>query len=359
MVTEPNSFENRKKNLESLRDQLSKGDVGETVGYQAPATADVTGLTGALAVQGTGKEARLDQELEQVCLATSATGAAIALVQGKELVCHASAGPQAPGVGVCLDPGTGLSGACIQTRRLQQCVDTQTDPRVNAEACRRLAVRSIVAMPLMDGNELFGIVEILSWRPNAFSERDLESLKALTNRIVETKRRDGKIVATVVREERIQSQVAEIVPQEINLAPEPKPEPPRRERMPKRNDIWTPVLGLLVIGAAILLGALLGWRERAMVGLQVTPPHHRADAASPGSRTEPAVSPVEQPQPASPASGDCGQSARSQADPLNGGLTICQGGQVIFRAAPSAPVAPRHVKTALRSAASEGETAQR
>lgn len=50
--------------------------------------------------------------LEEAQLATGATGAAIALVRGAEMVCCAAAGPNAPDLGACLDPGTGLSGRC-------------------------------------------------------------------------------------------------------------------------------------------------------------------------------------------------------------------------------------------------------
>ena len=51
--------------------------------------------------------------------------------------------------------------------------DTEVDPRVDSAASRALGVRSIVVLPLIDGNELFGIIEILSSRPNAFGPRDL------------------------------------------------------------------------------------------------------------------------------------------------------------------------------------------
>jgi putative methionine-R-sulfoxide reductase with GAF domain len=147
-----------------------------------------TELADALAAQR--EESHLNQELEQACLATGATGAAIALVRGEEIVCHATAGPHEPALDACVDPRNGLSGSCIQTRRLQQCVDTQTDPRVDPETCRHLGVRSIVVLPLIDGDELFGIVEFLSSRPNAFGQHDLDTLQALTGRIVESRRQN-------------------------------------------------------------------------------------------------------------------------------------------------------------------------
>lgn len=135
----------------------------------------------------TAEDTHLGMVVEEAWLSTGATGAAIALIRGAEMVCCAATGPNAPDLGTRLAPDTGLSGRCAQTRELQQCSDTETDPYVNLEACRRLGVRSIVVMPLTDSGELFGIIEILSSRPNAFGPRDLDRLQALTDRIVQSR----------------------------------------------------------------------------------------------------------------------------------------------------------------------------
>ena len=126
---------------------------------------------------------RLREILEEVCLVTGATGAAIALARGKEMVCCANAGADAPDLGVCLDLHRGLSGNCIQTRQLQQCADTETDPRVDRQVCRQRGVRSLAVLPLLQGSELLGVFEVLSSRPNAFGQNELDSLLDLGNRI--------------------------------------------------------------------------------------------------------------------------------------------------------------------------------
>jgi TonB family protein len=129
----------------------------------------------------------LEQVLEQVLLATSAISAAIALKTGTgdEMVCRATAGPNTPDIGVRLDVGSGLSGACVRTREIQYCADTQSDPRANAAASRRLQVRSVLVVPLMGGNKLLGVVEIFSPHLGAFGNRDLENLQTLSQVIVE------------------------------------------------------------------------------------------------------------------------------------------------------------------------------
>ena len=197
-MQEPNSFESPEflKDLEFIDEQVSKADPCHRQSESQP-TSSTTKLTGVLVVPSPPEVSSSSQELELTCLATGATGAAIALVRGEEIVCYAAVGPHTPDVGESLNPRTGLSGACIQTRRLQQCDDTETDLRVDPEACRHLGVRSIVVLPLMNGDDLFGIFEVFSSRPNAFGQRDLEILQLLAHQIVENRRQNWQATATV------------------------------------------------------------------------------------------------------------------------------------------------------------------
>ena len=199
------------------------------------------------------QEICLDQILEEARLATAATGAAIALVRGTEMVCCATTGPDAPGLGARLDPGSGLSGCCIQTHELQQCNDTETDPRVDLEVCRRLGVRSIVVLPLMDSGELFGVFEILSSRPDAFGESDLCHLKTLANRIPGSRPPLGKADASMPP----QNHAADPMQTEL-LAREVFQESVQRGARPRRRKNRTAIPIAALIALALVLGWMLG-----------------------------------------------------------------------------------------------------
>ena len=134
-------------------DKKSLDPVGE-----AFSAREVTDVFNTLAAHGGGTgsfdlalDLVLNEVVEEARLATRASGAAIALARDGEMVCRATTGGNAPDLGVRLETTSGLSGACLQTGTIQQCGDTETDPRVNAEACRRLGVRSILVLPLGDG----------------------------------------------------------------------------------------------------------------------------------------------------------------------------------------------------------------
>ena len=162
--------------------------LGEVVSAGDP--RDVAEVARALAAHGGGEasfELALDlvlhEVVEQARLATGATGAAIALARAGEMVCRATSGPDAPDLGVRLETTSGLSGACLQTGSIQLCGDTETDPRVDAEACRRLGVRSILVLPLGDGRQPFGILEVFSSLLDAFGDHDVSSLRNLARRV--------------------------------------------------------------------------------------------------------------------------------------------------------------------------------
>jgi putative methionine-R-sulfoxide reductase with GAF domain len=110
---------------------------------------------------------------------TNATGAAIALRDGQEMVCRASAGSSAPVLGARLQANSGLSGESIRTGQTLRCDDAENDARVNRESCRSLGIASVVVMPLVHEREVGGVFELFSDQPYAFSERDLDTLERL------------------------------------------------------------------------------------------------------------------------------------------------------------------------------------
>lgn len=130
-------------------------------------------------------EVVLNEIVEQACVATSATGAAIVLLRDGEMVCRASNGANAPQLGAPLGREPGLTAECIKTRRVQRCDDAQSDPRADAEASRRLGVRSVMIYPLLRKGEMAGVLEVFSPLPAAFGDRDEVTLEGLARRILQ------------------------------------------------------------------------------------------------------------------------------------------------------------------------------
>jgi TonB family protein len=131
----------------------------------------------------------LNEIVVRAAEATHASASALALIRGGdedgEMVCRAATGDMAPGLGIPLKPRDGLSGACLQSRRPQLCVDTECDPRVDPDLSRRLGIRSVLAVPIFETNETFdtkspkfmGVLEVFSTSPSAFSSSDQKLLE--------------------------------------------------------------------------------------------------------------------------------------------------------------------------------------
>jgi GAF domain len=345
-VNDPNSFRNPEflKDLEFINDQLSSADLHRQRQLENLSGNDFSDLDGS----GEAAISGFNRQLEEACFATGATGAAIALVREEKIVCYATAGSHVPDIGVCLDPRNGLSGCCFQTRQLQHCNDTEKDSRVDPEASRGLGVRSIVVLPLMDGEELFGIVEILSVRPNAFSESDLDTLRALSQRIVENRGKTALAAPTVAPQESVSFTTkleAGALPIESHS---PNSTLPRRKRKSPRSDLRGAALGTLVIAAAMLLGMLVGWRlgwQKATLGFQAGSTPYRTNTQDkrtdhtmyPGnSGKDPSKDNERQQTLAGVAECAPPKTVVPPAPAESSGLTISHEGRVIFRLSPSA-----------------------
>jgi putative methionine-R-sulfoxide reductase with GAF domain len=124
-------------------------------------------------------EATLQLLAERAQSITGASGAAIGLRQGEQMVCRASAGPAAPKLGARFEVSSGLSGECVRTRQILLCHDLATDPRVNREICLALGIVSALVMPLPRDGEVIGVFELLSGKPHAFEKRDIAALERL------------------------------------------------------------------------------------------------------------------------------------------------------------------------------------
>ncbi len=233
----------------------------ETLAEKAP---DLGEVKAALDTQGVeSSELALDLILHDIAerarQATGASGAAIALERDGSMVCRAAAGATAPDLGVSINTESGLTGSCIREERAQWCPDTDADDRVDAEACRQLQVRSIVVVPLFARERVVGVFEIFSGEPRAFGEHELRVLQELATWVTETiKSGSAKgVPRTEPAEESLEHQGVSAVRTDSALLPVR----PNIEGSAKASDdSGTKALRLVVLGLAVLLCVLLGFR---------------------------------------------------------------------------------------------------
>jgi TonB family protein len=321
----------------------------------------------------------LNEIVEQACMATGASGAAIVLERGGEWVCRASTGRSAPQLGARLDTALGLSGECVKTQTVQRCDDTESDPRADIEACRTLGIRSAMILPLLQNQELVGVFETFSTLPSGFGERDERTLEALSRRVLNNLELASRPVSpgrTSAEQTFVEQTSAEETPAEPSesagavaddaavfaataaesadrsldgkqdsphqLFPQPLPQVPREAASRRGVNFITLALGAAVLAYAVLLTVLvaqrLGWRRTAAQA------HAPAAVSAPVSGAGQTGSPALASQStgantsrSAPASAVPAGGASRATEPLPpGGLLVYENGKEIFRMKPTA-----------------------
>ncbi len=213
---------------------------------------------------------------ERVLSITEASGTAIALGEGDEIVCRAAAGAVTLPVGLKLNPQSGFTAICFRTGQIVRCDDTEVDTRVDREACRMLGIRSLVAVPLRGAQGVMGVSEAFGNEPLDFSDTDVRSLNLL-----------GELIVEALREEEVAEPPA--VTEMPAIVPPPAPAPPLEreaflfaslQSVPEPKP-WARIALVTAIVIALVAG-VWWWLGRTKEPLASTPPANRAPASSEG-----------------------------------------------------------------------------
>lgn len=114
---------------------------------------------------------------------THSTGAVVELLDGDELVYWSASGNVASQLGMRVKADRSLSGHCVKTGRVLQCNDSESDSRVDIEACRRVGLRSMLVAPLPYGDVIIGVLKVVAPWVDAYHPEDVRTLELLNTLI--------------------------------------------------------------------------------------------------------------------------------------------------------------------------------
>jgi len=115
---------------------------------------------------------------------TGADAAIVEMAEGEDMVYRAASGSASAHVGLRLARAASLSGRCVVEGRLLSCEDSEVDPRVDREVCRRVGVRSMVVVPMQFLGRTVGVLKVCSARRAAFADDLFSPLEMMVNLIV-------------------------------------------------------------------------------------------------------------------------------------------------------------------------------
>lgn len=207
---------------------------------------------------------------ERAIAITGADGLAIALAENNEIVLRASAGTVRPDVGARIDRDSAFSGVCFNSAQIVNCDDTELDPRVNLEACRKLGARSMVAVPLCGRRRVIGVLEAFSSWPFGFNDSDIRSLSLLAELVLGAMRPEDEdrfaLSAEAAASKLASKGVAAVAPTKaatppavgtaviakpMEAAPQPTPAPPPSATAKPGSPAVVPVITPTVLTASV------------------------------------------------------------------------------------------------------------
>jgi diguanylate cyclase (GGDEF)-like protein len=144
---------------------------------------EIIGVQTEIAKMGLDLGGVMQLVTQRTQMLTGAAGAVVELAEGNEMVYRAAAGIAEPQLGLRLNRTGSLSGLCVETREILCCEDSDTDVRVDREACRKVGLRSMLVVPLNHLDSTVGVLKVVSPAVDAFSSSDIQVLGLMSELI--------------------------------------------------------------------------------------------------------------------------------------------------------------------------------
>jgi signal transduction histidine kinase len=126
-----------------------------------------------ISAEGGSLAAVMKAVVDETSVMPQANGIVIELRDADQLYYAAASGSSAELIGLRLPLNSSLSGMSILTGVPLQCEDSETDSRVNRQACRRVGLRSMIVVPIPYQGQTVGVLKYHAPEPSAFSEEDM------------------------------------------------------------------------------------------------------------------------------------------------------------------------------------------
>jgi len=122
-------------------------------------------------------ESEVEATVKQALLTTRADGAALAFKLHGRLVCRTAVGYSASEIEAVLNTKAVMAGT--SSGSMHRFSNTKVNSQLDADACRKLGIRDVIAVPIIHQDHWLGLIAVFSRQPYAFGTRDLNSVDGL------------------------------------------------------------------------------------------------------------------------------------------------------------------------------------
>lgn len=200
-------------------------------------------------------ESFMNMAVQQIHFLTHATGVAIELAEGNDIVCCAATGSIKKFLGKNIDKNNGISALSMSTHQIIRSDDTESDARINAEECRQLDARSLIVAPLFYEGNPVGAIKIISNQLNAFNEIDIQILRVI----------DGLVSSAIARQ--ITSEHEDKLTEEKAQALDDLRKTEKKLKHSSQHDYLTGLPNRTVLNQHLALGLAKAKRKKQLIAL--------------------------------------------------------------------------------------------
>jgi hypothetical protein len=170
---------------ESLQKLLSNAFVVQESGMDTGSLSAIVELQGSIATGELDMDGAMDMIAVRAQNVATATGIAIGLLKGDQLVYRAGSGSAASYVGQHV-----MATLCVSTHNaasdeILRVENAQTDARIEAAICRQFGAQSLLILPIYHDRAVAGVLEVLFNEAHAFQPREVRAYRLMAGLVEE------------------------------------------------------------------------------------------------------------------------------------------------------------------------------
>jgi GAF domain len=235
---------------ESFQELLASAFTVQESGMDAQSLSALLELEKSIATGETDVDRAMHLVAHRARNVANATGIAIALRRGDQLVYRAGSGCAASYVGRHMTAILSVSAHAEARGEILRVENAQADARIEAAICRQFEAQSLLILPIYNECAVAGVLEVLFSEPHAFQDREMRTYRLMAGLVGEAVSRDGQLdqkKALATKAATLPHAIEQIASQMQRLPGDDKsmPEPVRKHGIPQVCAAATAVAGEL------------------------------------------------------------------------------------------------------------------
>jgi uncharacterized membrane protein YeaQ/YmgE (transglycosylase-associated protein family) len=201
---------------ESLQKLLADAFVVQESGIETRSLSALVELQGWVATGELDVDRALHLVADRARNVANATGIAIALLKGDQLVYRAGSGSSAACVGRHVTAVLSVSKHTQSRDEILRVENAQSDGRIEAAICRQFGARSLLILPIYDNRALVGVLEAIFGDAHTFQDREVRTYRLMAGLLGEAMSRAAHIkqkAAAAAEPPVVEQRIEKIAPQ--------------------------------------------------------------------------------------------------------------------------------------------------